>query len=706
MSGTAQGRVEIRVSISYLPGGEGAEVVERRSSARLLTEDMRKLLERQNIDCSDINCMKWPIFGVSRHASCKLLMFRSDLMDLMAVDPNDWSDESSGNFFPSDGADFVIWFIVGSEEESTSTRFTRMVISDITPTMISEFGKDGYGEAAYIVHFRCDRWFVRDRRCLHRYEADPLNMPTMAWDPSCSTGGNPEATATTSALVEYFLKRNSGIEDVEERFYEEERDFYSASTVTSAGWTASGIATGLRSPRAYPTMSVVDQACQRTGVAIAYLPRFNVADVPTLGTRYNYIVTDVSKGSQRMVAFLNEYKDDVIAGSFMDLDDGTGPSSPTGFGAKVKIPNVIARLIRPQACRTMIRVPEPADGAAPNVFNQLLGGVAPVGSTNIPDSADPFALFPGNRLIHYNRTEAFGFPNYGVNPSVYINADKWARPSWFLKSQEVQNATSDENGIGTDVSSRWAFKYSAGVCDIWLRGWVLPSTETAWAGGSFAELRLQTDGNGFGFPTTRIHGDIDDPILGPVGDSEPHDFEGSGMVKTWRGEDGRMRVHVAQPFGIPCLIRLTGATRISDTEGVGEVIGEVDAWRYTAELVHKERIDTFIPGPLTDYFAGLEDFEIGTITAYNLMETRNTSTFSAPSYKIPLPQTGYDILPIGRDRDGAYHSVVVQAMLYMTDYSVSDTENLRVCAYFCVTNGIDGECPAPLTGQTLDGGTF
>lgn len=704
MSGTAQGRVEIRVSISYLSGeGEEAVTEERRSSARLLTEDMRKLLERQNIDCSDINCMKWPIFGVSRHASCKLLMFRSDLMELMAVDPNDWSNESSGNFFPNSGADFVIWFIVGSEDESTSTRFTGMVISDITPTMISEFGKDGYGEAAYIVHFRCKRWFVRDRRCLDYDVESAKNMPTMAWDPSCSTGGT-EATASTSALVEYFLKKNSDAEGVDEEFYDEAYDFYSASTVTSPGWSASGTAAGLRSPRAYPTMEIVDQACQRAGVAIAYLPRFNPADLVAFHIRHNFIVTDVSAGAQRMVAFLNEYKDDVIAGSFMDLDDGTGPSSPTGFGAKVKIPNVIARLIRPQACRTMIRVPEPASGGVPNVFNQLLNGAAPTGGGTTITSFDPFALFPGKTLIHHERESSFGFPNYGVNPSVYINADKWTRPCTIFGEETVDSASTTVDAIGNDVSDRWAFKYSAGVCDIWLRGWVLPSVNTAWAGGSFAELRLQTDDKGFGFPTTRIHGDIDDPILGPVGSSKPHDFEGSGMVKTWRGEDGRMRVHVGQPFGIPCLIKLTGATRISDEDE--EALGEIDAWRYTATLIQKDADDTLLP-IARDFFGGLQLFALGTITAYNLMEAANTSTFSAPSYKIPLPQPGYDILPIGMDRDGTYHPVVVQAMLYMTDYLYMDsTDNYRVCAYFCVTNGIDGECPAPLAGQTLDGGTF
>jgi hypothetical protein len=46
------------------------------------------------------------------------------------------------------------------------------------------------------------------------------------------------------------------------------------------------------------------------------------------------------------------------------------------------------------------------------------------------------------------------------------------------------------------------------------------------------------------------------------------------------------------------------------------------------------------------------------------------------------------MLPIGEDRDGNKRDVVVQAMLYRG----YNDGTARTCAYFCLTNAVDGYC--------------
>ena len=150
MSSTPQGRVYIEISRTVTGGGSSVTTTK---NPRLMTAEIRKLIERQNIDCADINCMKWPILGLSRYATFKCLMLQSDLRALI---PGPYSPETDG---------FTVRFIVNNATDSASTAsFNRMHLAHIQPLMISEYGDASYGEAFYLCTFHCDRWAARGYR--------------------------------------------------------------------------------------------------------------------------------------------------------------------------------------------------------------------------------------------------------------------------------------------------------------------------------------------------------------------------------------------------------------------------------------------------------------------------------------------------------------------------------------------------------------
>jgi hypothetical protein len=231
-----------------------------------------------------------------------------------------------------------------------------------------------------------------------------------------------------------------------------------------------------------------------------------------------------------------------------------------------------------------------------------------------------------------------------------------------------------------------------GACDLWLRGWIMPTYEEAWIGAMWVELRLQTDEKGFGFPTTRIYGDLEDPMLVPQPSDGKTAVIGSGMIQTWKGMDGKTRVHMQWPFGIPCLVAVVGNERIA---------AGVDAWKYKVVPVGRNgdynTVRTITDPDPSVFNGGIKNLNIGLgsfdpdLVAFNLAEIGNTAGFSAPGYKKPLAQAGFSVLPIGQNRDGDLQAVVVQGMIYRGHSDPAAGEG-RACVYFCMPNAIDGEC--------------
>lgn len=673
------GRVEIRVTRDSHGTGAGQRV----SYARLMTDEIRDLIKRQNVDVSDINCMKWPLFGLSRHATCKLLMTRSDVMDLLAHDPSNWSNDT----FTADDDGFQIWFwtegnVVPAPANSPRTRFPRMHIAHVQPLMISEYGKPGWGEAFYIVTFKCDRWAARSNRPDLNLTGSTLGQYwSRSWDPSAFVDSYESAdTPTVDSVITdcITVKLN---QTKYWKLFRGDADSFSDAGVTSARWSNAEGLRGIDTTLQKPLTVVVDEIAARSGVSVGYLPQPNPSSGPQ---NMAFVVVDVSKGSQRLVTFLNDYRTDVIAGSMLDLKDGTGGSSLIKFAALAKVPNVVAQAIRPKRAIVGVRRNSIADGTPPDVFSQskLSTDTASTGEFESPMLNDPFSRSIPTTAI--DRIAVSGFPTFGEGGAIHLSADNWLSASREdRRPYSVSTYSTPLNEAETtanEVASRWAYRYSSGICDVWFRGWIVPGSTEIWPGGCWLELRLQTDGTGFGFPVTRIWGEENDPMLGPLPDDRQHEVEGSGMVQTWRGEDGRLRIHVGMPFGIPCLIKIVGHTQIT---------ANIPAFRYEAKLVYKPGTDT----ASTTFKGGLENFSTiyaadPTIVAYNLCEANNSATFAGPGYKLPLAQAGFDILPIGKNRDGALVDVVLPAILYMAATGAPD----RVCAYFAMHNAIDGDC--------------
>lgn len=654
---TAQGLVAIEISRR-----EGENTVTT-VNARLLTGELMSLIERQNVHCADVNCMKWPVVGLGRWATFKCILMKSDLKALIP----------SADEYTADG--YTVHFIVGDKAYSKTTVFPRMHLAHIQPLMVSESGPvknpddsvNQDGEAIYLCTFHDDRWAARAYR-VHG-EADRRYW-SPGWDPSLE---QKMASAYTPKDLSSDLITGLAFNDEDWwRFFRIDVDEYEdLVNVGNALWEGGDGVRGAGPPWRMPSLKWLDHMAVKCGVHYVYVPHEDPAgQPPNLSGKYRVTVSDISIGISRMRTWLNTYRDDIIAGSVVDAASGT--TSLTGFLRAASIPNVVAQSIRPKTVVMNYRKELPGNGAPPDVFGQVLNqstafGVGKFRTSSLPD---PFDGSP-RQGFYYPPS----LPKLGEADLAFINADIWKPDATFSNADTyVEETTTTES----NVPARYMEKFAAGVCDIWLRGWVMPKHDEAWAGGSWVELRLQTDGKGFGFPTTRIHGSLEDPLLGPLEDDCGTEIEATGMAQAWRGEDGRTRVHVPMPFAIPCLISIYDHDQIA-----------TNVYRYYARPAHRKGADTASVGVGQDYYGGVTRLStVNEIIAYNTVELNNTSTAAGPGYKLPLEEPGFDVLPIGMDRDGAKREVVVMAFLAMANQGGES----RVVAYFTLHNPIDGEC--------------
>jgi len=731
-----QGIVEIEIA-RLVPAQEPEEGQEqgpgslRTVYARLLTPEIQQLIERQNINCADINSMKWPLFGLSRHATCKILLLQRDLMQLLCVNNDDWRNTE---FRPNkDG--FRIWFIVGSKEESLRSCFNRMHIADIQPLMVSAFGKTlaplppdpppepgeevpvqppvPWGEAMYIVTFKCDRWAARGNRAVGSVQ----DTYSRSWDPAEQLEYHPELYKTCENVVEQAITSQMGTLAFD--FWQLFRtgvDTYSDNS--GIEWDeifSTAKPSGMGNFNRKPIPAYVDEICSRISACVEYTPSSVISDTIIPG-KYNFSLWDV--GSKAPLSpiedFLKDYGKDIIAGCIKHDNDIPDPDDNEDRPTAAEFPNVIRLSTKPKDIMVAMRWEQKADGRPPDVF-RVLEEV----NNNLPNAKSWFQSSYLNNP--FSNTPNFKFYNVGdsnviIEDPLYAgdkvehgdayvgvyNADTWlSNLGSFYQSRSSIVApvvldhpfSNEHKNIYWSLANRVNAKYTSGVCDLWLRSWIMPYI--CWPGANWIEFRLQLDGKGFPFPVTHLYGDIDDPLLGPVPDDGTLDIEPSGMVQTWRGEDGRQRIHVGMPFGIPCLIRIVGNESIGD-----------NAWKYTAKIVFRHEAPAF-----AEYHGGLRGFDVNSpepepeIIAYNLCEAANGASFAGPGYKIPLIQDGFRVLPVGEDRDGVLHDVIVQAMLYMDHGGQSLTNKIQ--AYFCLHNAIDGECDtSAFVEPTYDGGTY
>lgn len=798
---------EIMVTTAWHTQGQG-----RNAYARLLTPELEVLIRNQNIETRDINSMKWPLFGLSRHAVCKLLMLRTDLLLMLADVPEGEIPEGESEYTLRN--EYRIWFRCTDDPADEGQIFTRMHIAKVTPLAVTGNGyvkkvpqvdENGdpvlddlgnqieddvhEGEALYIVEFRCDRWWWSSFR---KFTFSPwvasgtgscgLGYPAQtpfstSWVESHNKG-DVSGAGVADSMIEKLLKGKSqfgcGLGDGNDQnryglFRESRQDEFAVNGVRGLR-AASG-----NFDRHRPVVEVIDEICRDCHLTIAYRHSGSIAN--GYQGKYSFAINDfyATSDETNLRNFITRHGDNVIAGAidtqgFLNKEFDAPETNYSNRWPRMINLAPITKSIRSDHSILIAHRASIPDGRPPNVFSDISAYDESNFSTGSFNDTQQFLLSPFSEFQPYDLVVKDFSDTVGIQyytkprfiahkkfPSAYIDltststvrewqarnryqgqsllyredgTDAWYRTEETNKRKPLapvdnEQTFSDERKLYGE--SLFSLRDGHHPCDIWLNKWWMPATDEVWTGAAWIELRLQTDEDGFGFPTTRIWSDYEDPLFCSVADDKPLDIRATGLAKAWRDSDGKTRVHVAWPFGIPCLIKIIGLSTSAGTGG--QLNSGVKAWAYKAKVVMKGQGGSgssfpkrYPPHPSTglEYTGQLVDFfGSGSSTedylrAYNLAELANTTSFSAPGYKMPIAQQGFDVLPIGKDRDGNYHEVIVQAMVYWSDERdladplVSPAQESRLpVAYFCLPNAIDGECPAPLTlDQSLDGGTY
>lgn len=731
-------------------------------SARLLTDELRQLIERQNIDCSDINCMKWPIMGMSRHATCKVLLLKSDLHNLLTFgNPSAYSgyeaakEEEGALFDPStqlegklktgnssaEGPEYTEYRIWFSSDPNEATYFNRMHLADIQPLMVSGFGNPEHGEALYIVTFKCFRWARRamsfvglqfsasdDHLCLNyarngtypNQSTQPSNRSVLRFYAFSSApgwlGGPPKAAGVRNVTWEYNgaathlwapwavmptatkMAARFGTPNTDEIVH----------VVTSEDVLWDEVINGvigvtplrLDSGRHAPYQSILDEVlCDTTSAVYSVIP----FGLPTTRGQYRHTLMSLGFTYSGELNFVNRVSESIIAGTLGG-----------NLASRIKLNDTAVKYIVPMHITSLMTPPcgiygvptVPPNGDAPALFDEYKGYKYADRRPNAAPSL--FGRWSGFEFPHArHKTLSLHQAEFGSKDPLYGNGGwgeiisdfagdgrPWAY--WPLSISQINDKDHPNRVMARRLSIRYQIA-SQNAADIWVRGWVMPKPDELEGWMQWIELRLQTDGKGFGFPTTRIWFDRNDPLVCPQFEDGNGQVKGLGLIKTWKGFDGKDRVCLDYPFGIPCLIMIIDNERI--TPGV-------DAWRYTCVFVQKSnRPDEQIIPPVTEFsdelYGGLEDIRVEDdgdplnpqrvyereSVAYNLAEAANRSDFTAPGYKKPITQPGFNVLPIGQDKDGNKRHVVVQGFIYRGG------EDHRTCVYFSMPNAIDGDCP-------------
>jgi hypothetical protein len=761
---TAKGMVEIKVTADI--AGQDPQLPPRFINARLLTPEIEAICRRQGVETSDINSMKWPIFGLSRHATCKLLMLRSDFFRLLFENPDDWRSD-----FLRNGdlglRSFAIWFFCGSAAESGYTRFDRMYVGNIQPLAVTNNGlvqsvprvdengdpvidpvtneqivdKFNEGDAMYVVTFHDSRWRLAGARVPSSF---PNDLPKLKEVSPLSWRDDLELKTTadlkspkdiverivTDLLADNVSNYRGGLfitQDQQSSRYDTYTDETTAGSNSLPEWLTpveweTGFP-GIDSYSSRPVTEFADYLLTKCGLAIAVFPKQYPAE-----DGYNFVVKEhglIYEERSRTATYLidNDYQDDVIAGSrHGTTNDFENPDTSSTWLARILNIPVYDRFFEDEsAFGVVVRKPNQPDGRPPDVFkvdySQRNPGTLYATSDYLPNPFSQHIPFVGEtHLIGTGqRLQSSIFADEVMPARLFENRQE-------LKSRSVSkvydpipippvgnfgNPNSQED-IGNWYQELVERRRNAEVCDIWLRGWAKPPGFDAWFGASWIEYRLQTDQDGFGYPTTRIWGDYDDPLFIPIADRGPLEISTSGLAKSWRDCRGKNHIHVDWPFGIPCLIKITGV--------VGPFNAGIKAWQYKAQIVLRDATNSLYP-PNGPFLGQLVNFSLidaswaeKELVAYNLAELANKTNFAAPGYRLPLAQSGFDILPIGQDRLGNTNEVIVQGMLYLDAKvgNADDTANPDSTAvvYFCLSNAVDGDCPSPLTDTTYDAGVY
>jgi hypothetical protein len=727
--------------------------------ARLLTDEIRRLIERQNIDCSDINSIRWPVMGMNRHAVAKVLLLKTDVLNLITFgNPGSYSVPSGtgfagvnfGNGTQPQSEDQVEYRITFADDlTNQATYFSRMYLAGVQPLVASAFGNLTNGEALYILTFKCFRWMRRSMRFLpgdyseqgieiggggellnsagngvgYSYSSEAMRTVNQFWKFAVA----PKSQSSPSDAMQEEYAYGTSIsspwdgadEKLQRRFATPLTDairLYFASIPGSEPLVDHIVSDMLAIPMRIgrgdhmPYQALVDKVLQDTATLVHTVIPFGL---PTGRGQFGHGLMNLGRASG---TFLESNRDRIVAGSINgNLVERMNLSAET---RKFVVPSQLAAQAAPPVMVGGYRRPKP-NGYPPAVFGEREGfdheyitqsmkdGTGLIHGGPIDMQRPSIGLIDWEDYIRIqDRSTGTAGIDYRVASTLKNSMNNAPGMAYVMSDLDSLGgdfrdwARADQNLIsGNPDFKNLGIRYQLAKqnhADIWFTGWLMPTRDDLEGWMQWIELRLQTDDKGFGFPTTRIWFDPDDPLVCPQPSDEDASVETLGLLRSWKGHDGRTRVALDWPFGIPCIAVIHANERI--TAGV-------DAWVYDCVFIAKkgyeDRWDHLTKGDKAEeYFGGLEDENVEVdlggdriykyrAKAYNLAECANTGTFAAPGFKLPLAQPGFSVLPIGEDRDGNTKHVIVQGMLYWDDVGGA-SEPPRV--YFCLANAIDGDC--------------
>lgn len=576
------------------------------------------------IDPHSLNRIAWPIVGMSRWSTARVLMYRDDV-DTLAASLTDGAI--------SGGTDRLY-----AQLTFGTTTFPQMVVGKVLPVVTSEAGK-----ALCVVE-------MHDRRYLWRHYRVQPSTGLAADDFGCGfnlvgfhrgrlrrDSLNADAPWNPKEIVE-FIRDENGSQPYDFAYVAANDEW--DDTDTSSYYVDNDCCWDINGDDSFA--GAIDKVLAKCGHVMTVVPKLAAPAGLSFGVR---AIDD----EHRANLFYAAKTDELLAGG---LDFLSADETPPASGA-AKWAYVNKDIVR-RDCPLKVRVYFPlcvADGSD-DVLKEI-GRDFDV--TGISSTADRASLASNKSAMRTTWETDIGRPSFvgssPFSPSIYhINSDFPLITKHNLLGADLIDTT--DTALRADqASSVFYARYKAGCGDGFFRDTIQPLKTQVWAGAQWWELSLvphPTLGMGRPIPLTRVWGDRHCGLFGYHPLSEPERVQGFGTVHAFRGPDGSIKVVGQQIGGIPVRLRFKSATPKIDPDTELALPFQFD---YTATLMQYDGGGEWVEGELVD--------------VTNAMEHKNTSTFVAPSTKWPLDVPGtWQVLALGIDRDGVFHEFEADGRIY------------------------------------------
>lgn len=599
------------------------------ASVRSVEPAIAAVMASQGIQADRINTIRWPAVGASRWSTATVLMHSDDLETLASIQYD--GGVAAGPYLYVD----LLYHTL---------TFPQMIVGRVTPILATDATK-----SLFLVELHDRRWQWRNWRPRGPRATDGIdsvmgyNMLSHARGRVIERTTNSGTLWTPKGIVERVLAGDptNGIPALQ----------LSTDVYLGEIGTVSGIPLTDTSRPGYDfdtddnAGAFIDRVMAKSGAVFVFVPSV------TEGKTYDIALHDVGSGEGRAVDFLDDYGDHLCGGGLETVVD---TSLVSGWTTGAKRNAYANRDLVRRDCPDKVRVYFPFALAAHDTPGLHDG-----------ESCEHDMKFAARASWDSDsgRPSAWTVPDANA-PDLYHIVDDWpmvTERSGESTSGDIYDALTLENRA-EQVAICYYQRFSAGCCDMWLRGSIPLNSDTVWSGAQVWTFELRDAADEMPF-VTHVEGDRNSPLFGWMPNvSSP--VRGLGGVTAFRGPDGSLRV-VGNVVGhIPILIRLKSATPID---------GADNRWEYAAKILQRD---------------GTDWAEWADITAFNSVERNNTATFVGPSTKLPLAVGGtWAALPIGEDRDGGWHDVDYPAFL-VEDRTLAEDP----IAIFGDGNMIDGEC--------------